>query len=320
MFDNSKPYVLVFGASVVDIFGFSSCCYRPYNSTPGLVKMSFGGVCRNIAENLARVNVNTKFISILGDDEKGRSMLEHSRLIGYDMEDSLILEDSGTPTYLAILNENGEMVSSIADMKSIDQMTTDFIDLKSEIIANAEYTFLDSDSPEIMEYLLLNFKDKTKFVLDPVSAEKAINIRHLIKHFHTIKPNRYEAEVMTGFEIRTDDDLILASEHFLSMGVKNVFISLDEDGIFYSNGREIGKIKSENVKVKNVTGAGDSFVAGLGYGYMNDLSMLDSVKFAVTMANLTISHEDTIHPDMSFDSIHAMKDKNTWIHKDLSKK
>ncbi|MGB3367400.1 MAG: carbohydrate kinase family protein, partial [Acidaminobacteraceae bacterium] len=244
MFDNNKPYVLVFGASVVDIFGFSSCCYRPYNSTPGVVKMAFGGVCRNIAENLARLDVNTKFISILGDDEKGRSMLEHSRFIGYDMEDSLILEDSGTPTYLAILNEYGEMVSSIADMKSIDQMNTDFIDSKAELIENAEYTFLDSDSPEIMEYLLLKFKGKTKFILDPVSAEKAINIKHLIKHFHSIKPNRHEAEVMTGFEIRTDDDLILASDHFIGMGVKNVFISLDEDGIFYSNGSEIGKIKS----------------------------------------------------------------------------
>lgn len=320
MFDNNKPYVLVFGASVVDIFGFSSCCYRPYNSTPGVVKMSFGGVCRNIAENLARVDVNTKFISILGDDEKGRSMLEHSRLIGYDMEDSLILEDSGTPTYLAILNEYGEMVSSIADMKSIDQMNTDFIDSKAELIENAEYTFLDSDSPEIMEYLLLKFKGQTKFILDPVSAEKATNIRHLIKHFHSIKPNRHEAEVMTGFEIRTDDDLILASDHFIEMGVKNVFISLDEDGIFYSNGREAGKIKSTNVTVKNVTGAGDSFVAGLGYGYMNELNLLEAVKFAVTMANLTISHEETIHPDMAYEAIKEIKSNTEWIYKDLSRK
>lgn len=319
MFDNNKPYVLVFGASVVDIFGFSSCCYRPYNSTPGVVKMSFGGVCRNIAENLARVDVNTKFISILGDDEKGRSMLEHSRFIGYDMEDSLILEDSGTPTYLAILNEYGEMVSSIADMKSIDQMNTDFIDSKAQLIENAEYTFLDSDSPEIMEYLLLKFKDKTKFILDPVSAEKATNIRHLIKHFHSIKPNRHEAEVMTGFEIRTDDDLILASNHFIEMGVKNVFISLDEDGIFYSNGVEAGKIKATEVTVKNVTGAGDSFVAGLGYGYMNESSLLETVKFAVTMANLTISHEETIHPEMAFEKIEEIKKITKWEYKDLSR-
>ena len=60
-----EPYILVLGASIIDIFGFSKTKYRSYNSTPGQVKMSFGGVCRNIAENMARVGVNVKFISIL---------------------------------------------------------------------------------------------------------------------------------------------------------------------------------------------------------------------------------------------------------------
>ena len=50
-----EPYLLVFGASVVDVFGFSNTSYRAYNSTPGHVKISFGGVCRNIAENMARI-------------------------------------------------------------------------------------------------------------------------------------------------------------------------------------------------------------------------------------------------------------------------
>lgn len=37
-----EPYLLVFGASVVDVFGFSKASYRPYNSTPGHVKISLG--------------------------------------------------------------------------------------------------------------------------------------------------------------------------------------------------------------------------------------------------------------------------------------
>ena len=118
--------------------------------------MSFGGVCRNIAENLARVNVNTKFISVIGDDEKGRSMIEHSQLYGYDMSDSLILEKSGTPTYLAILDEMGEMVSGIADMGAIDELTHEFIDTKSDIIKGSDYLFLDADSPDNLGYILKN--------------------------------------------------------------------------------------------------------------------------------------------------------------------
>ncbi|MCY6369582.1 carbohydrate kinase family protein [Clostridium ganghwense] len=308
----NEPYILVFGASIVDIFGFSSSNYRPYNSTPGNIKMSFGGVCRNIAENMARVGVNTKFISVLGNDEKGRSMLDHSKLIGYDMQESLILENGSTPTYMAILDENGEMVSAIVDMKSIDEIDFEFIDLKADIIKNSQFTFLDADNAANLEYILTKFKGETKFILDPVSAAKAETIKHLIKHFHTIKPNRHEAEVLAGFEINTDEDLKKAGEYFLSLGIKNVFISLDEDGIYYSNGVKTGRIKANDVTVKNVTGAGDSFVAGLGYAYTKKLPIQETVKFAVAMSIITISHEETIHPDMSYELVEKTIESINW--------
>ena len=163
-----------------------------------------------------------------------------------------------------------------------------------------------------MEYLLKNFKDKTNFILDPVSAEKASWVKHLIKDFHTIKPNRHEAEILAGFPITDTDDLIKASNYFLGLGIKKVFISLDADGIFYNDGVSCGKIKATEVDVKNVTGAGDSFVAGLGYGYMNKMPIEDIVKFAMTMSNITISHEETIHPDMALDTVLAKLEKTTW--------
>ena len=314
---SNKSYVVVFGASVVDIFGFSNKKYRPYNSTPGRVRMSFGGVCRNIAENLARVNVNTKFISIVGDDEKGRSMLEHSVVYGYDMSESLILENSGTPTYLAILNEMGEMVSGISDMSAIDEMTFEFIDSKTEIIEGSEYLFLDADSPKNLEYILNKFSGKTKFILDPVSAEKAISIKHLLKHFHTIKPNRYEAEVLLNMQINNDEDLVRAGDYFLDIGIKNVFISLDCEGVFYTDGAQYIKVKADNVDVCNVTGAGDSFVAGLGYGYMNSLSIVETIKTSMAMSIIAILSDETINPDLSADLIENTIKDTQWIIKRL---
>ena len=134
MTENRQPYALVFGVSVFDICGFTDRNYRCNDSNPGKVKTSFGGVCRNIAECMARVGVNTKFISILGDDETGNRMMEHSKIMNYDMSESLIVKGGYTPTYMAILDEHGEMVSAVVDMKIIDMFTTDFIDSKSEII------------------------------------------------------------------------------------------------------------------------------------------------------------------------------------------
>lgn len=312
---SNNAYVLVLGASIVDILGFSQSAYNQKDSIPGKIKISLGGVCRNIAENMARVGVNTKFISILGDDEQGRNILEHSNIIGYNMDHSLLLENKRTPTYMAILDENGEMVSAVVDMNSLDEMDEDFIDSKKEIICNSEYTFLDADNPKLMEHILTAYSGKTKFVLDPVSAVKAEKVKHLIKYFHTIKPNRYETEILCGFKIKDDEDLKRAGEYFLSLGIKNVFISLDEDGIFYTNGIEQGRVKAKKVKVKNTTGAGDSFVAGVGYGYMNNLSLRETSRYAIAMSVITISHEDTINPKMSKEYVDYYIDKIEWEEK-----
>jgi len=319
MIEKRQPYALVFGVSVFDICGFTDRNYRCSDSNPGKVKTSFGGVCRNIAECMARVDVNTKFISILGDDETGTRMIEHSKMMKYDMSESLIIKGGHTPTYMAILDEQGEMVSAVVDMKIIDMFTTEFIDSKSDTIKNSEYMILDSDRPDIVEYILKTFSGHTKFILDPVSAAKAKNIKHLIQYFHTIKPNRYEAEIMCGFKIHNDEDLRKAGQYFIELGIQNVFITLDEDGIYYNNGIEEGKIKANDVKVINVTGAGDSFVAGIANGYMNNINVVDTVKYAISMSTITIATEETIHPDMCNNLVEQYMDNINWTEIKYSK-
>ncbi len=312
--NDNNPYILVLGASIVDIFGFCGRSYAQRDSIPGHIKISFGGVCRNIAENLARVGVNTQFISTLGDDENGKSILEHSRKLGYNMENSLFLEGESTPTYLAILNHQGEMESAVVDMESLNKMDEAFVDGKHEVFENAEYTIVDSDNPILLEYILKKYQGKSKFILDPVSAKKAKKIRHLVKYFHTIKPNRFETEALCGFKIETNDDLRKAGRFFIEQGVKNVFISLDSDGIYYitSEGEEGTLACCEPIDVKNVTGAGDSFVAGIGYGYMNNLNIKDTLKYSVAMSIITITHEETINPKMSHELVEDLVNRTKW--------
>lgn len=320
MCNKNEPYMLVFGVSVYDIIGFTYQNYRANDSNPGSVRVSFGGVCRNIAENMARLHVNTKFISIIGNDEKGSSILKAAERINLDMSESLIVEGESTPTYMAILNEQGEMESAIVDMKITDKVTESFIDSKADIIRKAEYMVVDTDNPVILEYLLTKYLGATKFILDPVSAAKVARVKHLIPYFHTIKPNRYEAEVLCGFEIKTTQDIRKAGKYFRSLGIQNVLISLDADGIYYNNGEEEGIIKANKVPVVNVTGAGDSCVAGLGYGFMNHLSIVDTVKYAIAMSAITISHADTIHPDMGQAIVEQYLQTMDWDYQIFSSK
>ncbi len=314
-----QPYILVFGISIYDIFGFTNQAYRTHDSNPGKVKVSFGGVCRNIAENLGRVGTPTRFISVVGDDEKGRSLMAHAKNSNFDMSDSLVVAGESTPTYMAILDQHGEMVSAVVDVKIADHLTPAVADEKAELIENAEYMIFGSDNPQTLEYILKKFHGKTKFVLDPVSAAKAKTLTHLIPYFHTVKPNRHEAEALVGFEINTQADLRKAGAYLLEQGVSKVFISLDADGVYYNDGIEEGIIKTSGVDVVNVTGAGDAFLAGVGYGYMNDLSIIETVKFSQIMSIITISHEDTIHPELTAEFVKQEMSRYEWEVIDLKK-
>lgn len=316
MTQQKEPYVLVFGMSICDIFGFTYQSYRAYDSNPGAIKMSYGGVCRNIAENMARVGVNTKFISILGDDERGKGLQEHAKKMHFDMSDSLIIKGASTPTYMAILDEHGEMVSAVVDINIASLFTEEFVDSKKEVIKNAEFVILDADNPAITEYIVKNFSEYTNIILDPVSAAKACTVKHLLPYIHTIKPNRYEAEVLCGFELNNEDAVREAGNYFRNLGVQNVFISLDCEGIYYHDGINEGIMKASEATVVNVTGAGDAFVAGIGYSYMKGKTIQDTVRFANTMSLLTIAHEETIDPTICEEKVQCELGLRKWIEKE----
>lgn len=310
--ENNQPYALVFGISIYDIFGFSYATYRPYDSNPGKVKVSCGGVCRNIAENMSLVGTNTQFISILGDDEKGKDILRQAEKVGLDMSHTLIVPGGSTPTYMAILDENGEMVSAVVDTKLANEFSQEALGERAAIIENAEYMFLGADNPPFLEHIVSTYQGKTRFVLDPVSAAKAARVKHLLHYFHTVKPNRHEAEVLCGFEIKTYEDARKAGAYLRSLGVQNIFISLDVDGVYYNDGNEEGIVKAKATEVINVTGAGDAFVAGIGAGYMANKSTLEIVKYAISMSNITIAHEETINPQMSAQLVENYIETAQW--------
>lgn len=113
-------------------------------------------------------------------------------------------------------------------------------------------------------------------------------------------------------EIKTIEDVRRAGAYFMEVGVENVFISLDADGVYYCNQSEEGIIKPMDVKVVNVTGAGDAFIAGIGYAYLNHMPIAEAVQFAQTMSIVTISHEETIHPHLCHNYVKQQMNELTW--------
>lgn len=296
-------YVSIVGGANMDIHGFPARNLILKDSNIGNVKISLGGVGRNIGENLVKLGVDTRLISVIGDDIYGSKILEEARLIGLNMQDSLILKGEPTSTYLSILDESGDMAVAISQMDVYDRMTVEFIKDKRHVIENSRLCIIDTNIPsEVIEYILTTYKD-IDFFLDTVSTTKAMKVKNLIGYFHTIKPNKIEAEMLTGIEIINEDDLKRATEYLIKKGVKRVFISLGDKGIFYSDGNHMKHIEVPRVKIVNATGAGDAFVAGLAYGYLNDMDIDESARIAITASAIAISHENTINPNMSIQNI-----------------
>jgi len=298
-----EAYVCVLGGTNMDIQGFPRNRLILKDSNPGEVKLSLGGVGRNISENMVKLGMDTKLISVVGGDVYGSKILEEARLIGLDMQDSLILKDQPTSTYLSMLDESGDMMVAIAHMDIFEKMTIEFIKSKKHLIENSRLCVIDTNVPkDVIEYVLTNFKG-TEFFLDTVSSTKAQKIKELIGCFHTIKPNKIEAEMLSGIKINTKDDLKKAADYFLNQGVKRVFITMGEEGTYYNDGQNENLIPTPTIKVVNATGAGDAFVAGLAYSYCNDFELDYTTRFAMTASVLALSHENTINPNMSLENI-----------------
>lgn len=292
-------YVCVIGGANMDIQGFPSQPLIERDSNVGQVKISLGGVGRNIAENLVRMGVHTKLISAIGDDVYGQKILDEARRIGLDMEDALVVPGAETSTYLSILDHTKDMVLAISHMDICDQLSIEFIKRKSHIIEHAAICILDTNLPvETMEYILTTFKD-TLFFLDTVSSTKAKKIKPLLGYFHTVKPNRIEAEILTGVSIKTESDLDKAAKILHDQGVVQAFISMGEKGTFYSGPDGSGIIKAPNVTIINATGAGDAFIAALALAYLREMDLRSTTLLALAASSIALSHENTINPQMS---------------------
>ena len=308
------PYICVIGGSNIDIEGYSHKKLLLGDSNPGVVKTSLGGVGRNIAENLARLGIKTTFLSVVGDDAHGKRVLDHAKAIGLDMEAALIA-DEPTSTYLSVLDETRELHVGIACMDILQRLDIAYIQKHEDIIKNASFCVVDTNLPDVLAYLVTHFD--VPFVLDTVSTAKAARAKGLLKHFHTIKPNKIEAEVLSGISIQKLNDLQEAGRYFISQGVQNCFITMGAEGVYYKTKNSEGIITAPKMDMVSATGAGDAFVAGLIYGLCQEKEIEDEVKFAIGASRMAILSEETINPDISSQSIDSLIKDLKFKHQKL---
>ena len=284
----------------MDLVAQSTQAVIAEDSNPGHILSAPGGVARNIAENLARLGHPTHLISLVGDDALGQSLLTATRAAGVRVDGVQMLAGRGPSTYLSIHTPQGELDFAINDMALLEPLTPERLQTQATRLQASAAWVVDANlSPAALGYLLGGSYAGPIFA-DAVSLAKCARLKPWLAAIHTLKVNRLEAQALSGFTVRTPADAIDAARHLQTQGVKNVVVSLGEDGACWVNAQGAsGHWLAAAVQVVNVSGAGDALLAGLVHGHCQGWPLQAALEFAVACAEITLGCDRANAPDLS---------------------
>lgn len=295
-------YVVVVGGVNMDIGGISHAQLVSADSNPGRVRISLGGVGRNIAHNMALMGLDVRMVTVLGGDFYAQKIVSTCGEMGIDISRSLRVADAITSTYLFISGPDGDMKLAISDMDIYSHLTPAFLASKLSLFNNAKLLVVDTNIPAESIAWLVEHVEVPVFA-DPVSTAKAEKLRPVLGKLHTIKPNRIEAELLSGVPITDERSLRRAANVLLKTGLQQVFISLGAGGVFAANQDRGLHLPSIPGPMVNATGCGDAFMAALAWAYMEGMDLEQSAYAGLAASSIALEGSETINPEMSVDAI-----------------
>ena len=291
--------IAVVGAANIDVGGRSAMPLRPGDSNPGTIRTSLGGVGRNIAHNLALLGAEVRFVTALGGDDGARRIRESCRALGIGLDASLTVPEGATSAYLSIAGPDGDMALALSDMAIYERLTPAWLAGVLPALNAAALVVLDANLPaESIAYLAENCA--SPLFADPVSAAKAPRMRAVLPRLHTLKPNRLEAEILSGVPVTDGESALRAADRLLSSGVRRVFLSLGPGGVLAAEGDQRLLLPNPpQEKRENASGCGDAFMAALAWAALRGAGLRESALCGLTAAAVAMESAETVHPGMS---------------------
>lgn len=273
-----KNHVVVVGGSNLDYIGNLPSDFNISESNIGTVDVYFGGVSRNIVENLARNGVELSFITCIASDALGKAMKDELESLGVDLYIPSIVEKTGS--FLS-LNTDNNLFVGICDVDYQNSLTKEYVESLNVINENTKYLVIDTNLPQpLIEYLCEKYQDKF-IISDGISSKKVVRLKNVLNKISLLKVNIYEGKTLTGYE---EPELIMKS--LINQGVKNCVITSGSNATLYNIGNKImlePVIKADNVV--NTTGAGDAMLSGVIKGLVSNKTMKEAVQIGHMFAN-----------------------------------
>lgn len=293
--------IVVIGAVFVDIKGFPEDKYIPDGRNAGFIQYIHGGVARNVAEDIANIEMRPTFVSIVDDTALGNDVVSKLKRHKVNTEYIQVIPD-GMGTWLAVFDHEGDVAGSISKRPDLRPIMTMLEEKGDEIFANADSIIAEADMDrDIIKKVMSLAKKHNKKVYPIVSNMSfVVEQRDLIKSFDCFICNRQEAGIMfmDDFAELTMDELCAEiSNRVIKAEIPAMVVTCGGDGSVYASADGTkGIFPARKVRVKDTTGAGDSFCAGVAMGLTYNKSLVEAVEIGTNLAASVVSSSDNVCP------------------------
>lgn len=293
--------ILVIGATFVDIKGFPFDNYLPTGRNAGRVEYVHGGVARNVVEDIANVELRPTFLSIVDDTPMGDAVVK--KLQNHKVNtDYVLTRPDGMGTWLAVFDNNGDVAGSISKRPNMYPIAELLEEKGDEIFSQVPSVVLEIglDKEIVKGTLALARKHKVKTFALVANMSIAAERRDLLQQFDCVICNQLEAGILflDDYEDNTPEEMrdILA-ERIVAANIPSMVVTMGAEGAVYANLQgEKGICPARKVQVKDTTGAGDSFCAGVAIGMTYGKTIAEAVEIGTTLAASVITSSENVCP------------------------
>ncbi len=293
--------IVVFGAVFVDIKGYPVDKYIAGGRNVGYVVQTHGGVSRNVAEDIANVELRPTFVSVV--DHSGTSTDVLKKLERHKINTKYIVrKDGGLGTWLAVFDNSGDVTASISQRPDLSPIGLVLKEHGDEIFSTADSIAVEIDiDQKILKHifsLAAKYGKKVYAVVSNMSL--AMERRDLLRKCDCIICNEQEAGMLFSveYENRTPQDFLdLLKRSIFTAGFRRMVVTLGSQGAVYaSQDGESGYTPPQKVDVIDTTGAGDAFFAGCAIGLTYGKTLAQSCEIGTRLAASVICTKESVCP------------------------
>ena len=293
--------IVVIGATFVDIKGFPHDMYIPEGRNVGHIEYIHGGVARNVSEDIANAELRPTFVSIVDDTPLGIDVVQ--KLNNHKVNtDYILTKRDGMGTWLAVFDNNGDVAGSISKRPNMLHVA-DLLDQKGdEIFCDADAIVVEIDIyKEVIKKAFDLAKKHNKKIFALVSNMSiAVHRRDFIKELDCFICNILEAGILftDDYSGKTPEEMrdILA-EKVKQARIKAMVVTMGGEGAVYADidGNK-GICPAKKVQVKDTTGAGDAFCAGVSIGLTYGKDLPGAIEIGSSLAASVITSSENVCP------------------------